>query len=139
MLLNKNIRERVEVGRIDLMRRFSFFEVKEEDADIVVSSLDGQSWKGYRLGVEIAGGEGAVPASKPGRKGDKGSKGGKKKSGFEDREQGRGRRGERESGRSGKRGRSDRPKNWKDDWKQFFQNDAWDREPSGKGGKKRKK
>ena len=138
-ILNKNIRERVEVGRIDLMRRFSFFEVKEEDADIVVSSLDGQSWKGYRLGVEIAGGEGAVPASKPGRKGDKGSKGGKKKSGFEDREPRRGRRDERESGRSGKRGRSDRPKNWKDDWKQFFQNDAWDREPSGKGGKKRKK
>ena len=55
-IINSHIRARVNVGRIDLMRRFSFFEVEEKDAATVVGVLDGNSWKGYRLGVEVAGG-----------------------------------------------------------------------------------
>lgn len=45
----------VEVGRIDLMRSFSFFEVPEADAPHVLESLAGASIKGRTVNVEIAG------------------------------------------------------------------------------------
>ena len=39
-LLNKNVHgEKVNVGRIDLMRNFSFVEVAEDDADRVIKAL----------------------------------------------------------------------------------------------------
>jgi ATP-dependent RNA helicase DeaD len=45
----------VEVGRIDLMRSFSFFEVPEADAQHVLQSLAGANIKGRTVNVEIAG------------------------------------------------------------------------------------
>jgi len=54
-LLNDNIPGRkIEVGRIDLMKNFSFFEVREADRDRVIKNLDGIKLSGQRISVESA-------------------------------------------------------------------------------------
>jgi ATP-dependent RNA helicase DeaD len=54
-LLNDNIAGRkIEVGRIDLMKNFSFFEVKEADKNRVIQNLDGAKAFGRRIAVEQA-------------------------------------------------------------------------------------
>ena len=54
-LLNDNISGRkVEVGRIDLMKNFSFFEVRDSDRDRVIQNLDGVKAFGQRISVESA-------------------------------------------------------------------------------------
>lgn len=57
-LLNGNTRGRVELGRIDLMKNFSFFEVDEKEAGNVVKALNRANWNGRKVSVEIAGEEG---------------------------------------------------------------------------------
>ncbi|RGN29622.1 DEAD/DEAH box helicase [Bacteroides oleiciplenus] len=57
-LLNSNTRGRVELGRIDLMPKFSFFEVDEKEAANVVKSLNRANWNGRKVSVEVAGEEG---------------------------------------------------------------------------------
>jgi len=54
-LLNDNIQGRkIDVGRIDLMKNFSFFEVREADRDRVIKNLDGIKAFGQRISVESA-------------------------------------------------------------------------------------
>ncbi|GHT18758.1 DEAD/DEAH box helicase [Bacteroidia bacterium] len=54
-LLNDNMQgAKVTVGRIDLMKNFSFFEVKEADKERVIQSLDGTKFAGRRVAVEQA-------------------------------------------------------------------------------------
>ena len=54
-LLNDNISGRkVEVGRIDLMKNFSFFEVRDADRDRVIQNLDGIKAFGQKISVESA-------------------------------------------------------------------------------------
>jgi ATP-dependent RNA helicase DeaD len=54
-LMNDNIPGRkIEVGRIDLMRNFSFFEVREADRDRVIQNLDGVKAFGRRIAVEVS-------------------------------------------------------------------------------------
>jgi len=54
-LLNDNISGRkIDVGRIDLMKNFSFFEVRESDRDRVIQNLDGIKAFGQRISVEAA-------------------------------------------------------------------------------------
>ncbi|GHT03701.1 DEAD/DEAH box helicase [Bacteroidia bacterium] len=54
-LLNDNMQgTKVTVGRIDLMKNFSFFEVKEADKERVIQSLDGTKFAGRRVAVEQA-------------------------------------------------------------------------------------
>ena len=54
-LLNDNIRGRkIDVGRIDLMKNFSFFEVREADRNRVIQSLDGIKVAGRKISVELA-------------------------------------------------------------------------------------
>ncbi len=48
----------VELGRIDLMQKFSFFEVEEKEATNVVKALNRASWNGRKVSVEVAGDEG---------------------------------------------------------------------------------
>lgn len=74
-LLNSNTRGRVELGRIDLMPKFSFFEVDEKEANNVVKALNRASWNGRKVSVEIAGEE-----SKEAPKGRRKSEGGYGKS-----------------------------------------------------------
>ena len=54
-LINRNTKgDRVQVGRIDLMQNFSFFEVIESQANLVTKALNGISVKGRKLVVEVA-------------------------------------------------------------------------------------
>ncbi len=57
-LLNNNTRGRVELGRIDLMQKFSFFEVEGKEAGNVMKALNRANWNGRKVSVEIAGEEG---------------------------------------------------------------------------------
>ncbi|MDR0681130.1 MAG: DEAD/DEAH box helicase [Dysgonamonadaceae bacterium] len=63
-LLNDNIPgKKVNIGRIDLMKNFSFFEVKEVDKERVIRNLDGIKVFGRRVAVE-----GAQPSLSENRK-----------------------------------------------------------------------
>jgi ATP-dependent RNA helicase DeaD len=54
-LLNDNISGRkVDIGRIDLLKNFSFFEVAEADRDRVIQNLDGIKGFGRKIAVESA-------------------------------------------------------------------------------------
>lgn len=54
-LMNANVHHRIEMGRIDLMTNFSFFEVPEAEARFVIKDMDGIDFNGRRLSVSIAG------------------------------------------------------------------------------------
>ncbi len=56
-MLNSNTRGRIELGRIDLMKNFSFFEVEEKEAQNVVKALNRANWNGRKVSVEVAGEE----------------------------------------------------------------------------------
>ena len=47
--INKHVSGRQEVGHIDLLSKFSYIEVPEEDADLVMQSLDGTTYKGREV------------------------------------------------------------------------------------------
>ena len=44
--INKHVRGRQDVGHIDLLGKFSYIEVPEEDAEKVMEALDGTTYKG---------------------------------------------------------------------------------------------
>ena len=48
-LLNKHIRGRQQVGHIDLLSRFSYIDVPERDAEIVMTALNGVMYKGREV------------------------------------------------------------------------------------------
>jgi ATP-dependent RNA helicase DeaD len=61
-LINKNVSKRVQIGRIDLMKNFSFFEVENEQTQTVIESLNNSSVGGRKVSVEVAGEEsGSAP------------------------------------------------------------------------------
>ncbi len=61
-LVNRHVRhERIEMGRIDLMQNFSFFEVPEKQADIVARALSHAHANGQHIVVELAGEEERSP------------------------------------------------------------------------------
>ncbi|MEL5892031.1 DEAD/DEAH box helicase [Bacteroides sp. GD17] len=152
-LLNSNTRGRVELGRIDLMPKFSFFEVEEKEAGNVVKALNRANWNGRKVSVEIAGEEGKdAPKSRRktegggyGRKDSDGKKDydGKKRSYKDDkRSDATGRRNDKPDSTAGDNKKKSKPsreergytkaRGKKDDWKQFFQgekNDFRDAEP----------
>lgn len=53
-LINKKVAGRVKIGKIDIMNKFSFFEVDRYDADDVVSSLTGSMMFDRQILVEVA-------------------------------------------------------------------------------------
>ncbi|MEE1221997.1 MAG: DEAD/DEAH box helicase [Bacteroidaceae bacterium] len=58
-LINDHVRGgKVDIGRIDLMKNFSFIEVSEQDAERVIDSLNGVKVHGRRITVEVADAEG---------------------------------------------------------------------------------
>lgn len=115
-LVNRNLRkERIQIGRIDLMQNFSFFEVIQEQASQVIKALNKVVLSGGRkVCVEVAG-ENTGKSDKNGKKkkvtaekkADKAPKADKPKKPSRE-----------ERGYVNPRG----PKK-KDDWKQFFQQD----------------
>lgn len=67
---------KIEMGRIDLRPTFSFFEVPEEEAERVLKGLKGFSFKGRRVGVDIAEEVGTAERSDEGwRKGNRSGSG----------------------------------------------------------------
>lgn len=55
-LINRNLKkERIEIGRIDLMQNFSFFEIAEAQAPMVIKALNKTTANGRRVIVEVAG------------------------------------------------------------------------------------
>lgn len=57
-LLNSNTRGRIELGRIDLMQNFSFFEVPEKETVNVLKALNRAKWNGRKVVVEVSSEEG---------------------------------------------------------------------------------
>ena len=115
-MINRNIRrERIEIGRIDIMQNFSFFEVREKQAAIVIRELNKLTVNGRRVNVELSQetpGEHSkhpAPASKSEGK-PRGSKSAPKEERTSGRKPSRAERGYTEA-RGPKR---------KDDWKKFF-------------------
>ncbi len=53
-LINKNVQSRVDIGRIDLLQNFSFFEVPEASSKFVLKDLQGADFDGRDVSVEIA-------------------------------------------------------------------------------------
>ena len=53
-LIDANLGEKIEVGRIDLMKNFSFVEVLEQDAQRVIKALHGARVKGREVRVDYA-------------------------------------------------------------------------------------
>ena len=47
--LNKHVHERQEVGHIDLLQKFSYIEVPEDDAQKVMKALNGTTYKGREV------------------------------------------------------------------------------------------
>ena len=120
--INRHVDGHQEVGHIDLLSKFSYIEVPEQDAAKVMRSLDGATYKGRSVRCNDADSRGSSSSDRRGGKPAAGRKGRRgeqhDEGGFERYEKKSRRRTQpsdsaplRESGR-------------KDDWKQFFRNDA---------------
>jgi ATP-dependent RNA helicase DeaD len=123
-LVNSKIRgKRIDIGRIDLMKNFSFFEVDEKQAPLIPKALNKAQFNGRQIAVEETRDGNVSPEKTSRRGGDFHDSHRKKEYGS----------GKKEYG-SKKEERSSKKKEYKkDDWHQFFQS------PSDEGGKKRKK
>ena len=158
-LLNSNTRGRIELGRIDLMKNFSFFEVEEKEAQNVVKALNRANWNGRKVSVEVAGeeaGEGRRGSGSAERRGGKRPFGSSSEKRGDSSRNSRSERSDRApradratkgSDKTDKKKRSDKPSREErgygargpkktDDWQQFFK----DKEPdfSEEGGARRK-
>ena len=149
-LLNNNTRGRVELGRIDLMKNFSFFEVEEKQAQNVVKALNRTNWNGRKVTVEVAGEEASTEHKGRGKRNEGNDQGGRGRSsapsadrkergkGSKDSKQAHSRKGKKpsreERGYSAARG----PKG-KDEWKQFFKDAEPDFSEEGWARRKPKK
>ena len=142
-LLNSNTRGRIELGRIDLMKNFSFFEVDEKEAQNVIKALNRTNWNGRRVSVEVAGEEGGEGRKSSGRYKDNGrdakssastkprkDKPARATAASTDSKKQKPSREER--GYSNARGK-------KDDWQQFFKDEKSDFSEEGWARRKKKK
>ena len=116
-LINRNLKkERIEVGRIDLMQNFSFFEVIESQAPQVVKALNKTTYNGRKVVVEVA----EENEGKSDKNGKKRAKDSKKES--------------KKDSRKAKSGREERPAHAakrEDNWQQFFKEDGFSVEDFG--------
>ena len=53
-LMNSLVHHRIEMGRIDLLTNFSYFEVPERDARFVIKDMTGADWNGRQVIVQLA-------------------------------------------------------------------------------------
>ena len=137
-MVNRHVRhERIEMGRIDLMQNFSFFEVPEKQAETVLRALSHAHVNGQHIVVELAGDAPMTEQKPKGRKPRQNDEKGGSDNGFaqyekknraERRREAQGEEFPRkqkasreERGYTSKRGPMK-----KDDWKQFFQQEEPD-------------
>ena len=150
-LLNSNTRGRIELGRIDLMQNYSFFEVPEEEATNVIKALNKAKWNGRKVVIEIAGEE-----SGKGRESSSNErKGGKRFGGKSDertpRYENKDRKPKDASAKGAKSAKKDKPSRAergysdargpkkKDDWQEFFKDKEPDFSEEGWARRKPKK
>ena len=132
-MINRHVKkQRVDLGRIDLMQNFSFFEVPEEQAAGVLKALNKVNINGRRVIVELAG-ENNGKSDKGGKKRDARKEGSSKK---ESRKADKPAKAEKEQPKKEKKNKPSReergyteprgPKK-KDDWMKFFapENSKW--------------
>lgn len=131
-LVNDHVKGKVEVGRIDLMKSFSFFEVAEEEAERVIAGLSKVQVKGRKVVVEVASSDGAPEDNKRKRKRKDDSRGGErpargKKERVEKADKKLDKKSDKKTEKANKPSREERgytaargKKYSKDDWKQFF-------------------
>lgn len=105
--INKHIHGHQEVGHIDLLQKFSYIEVPEEDAQRVMRALDGTAYKGREVRCNDADESGHGHSAR-------GSRGGADKG---DRSYGKSGRGK---GRQSSRAHDDDSRRGRDDWKQLM-------------------
>ena len=130
--VNKHVPGHPQVGHIDLLARISYIEVPEQDAERVMRSLDGTTYKGRSVRCNDADDKGAAASS-----GSQRGRGRQRNDSFGD---GNGRQDRRSRRRSdsdaqprtkrGQRGAARMESGRPDDWKQFFNS------PEPKKGKK---
>ncbi len=65
-MINRQCHKRIEVGRIDLMPNFSFFEVEKEQAQKVIKALGKEIYHNRRINVELSDGKEA-PSPRAGK------------------------------------------------------------------------
>lgn len=123
-LINKNLPRRVRVGKIDLLKSFSFFEVEEKQASTVIKALNKASFNGRKINVEEAGDAPKISKSSPRREQTSGAGGGMRKNN----------KTREERGYAASRG----PKK-KDDWRQFLEQPEPDFSEEGWARRKPKK
>ncbi len=116
-LINRNVHKRVQIGKIDLLKNFSFFEIEESQAKEVQNKLNRVNLNGRKISVEIAGEETAPKADR---------KNSHKQTPKASRE---------ERGYTGKRGAKDK----KDAFKQFMKGEEPNFEEEGWARRKTKK
>ena len=161
-LLNSNTRGRIELGRIDLMKNFSFFEVEEKEAQNVVKALNRANWNGRKVSVEVAGeeaGEGRRGSGSAERRGGKRPFGSSSEKRSDSSRNSRSERSDRApradratkgSDKTDKKKRSDKPSceergygargpKKTDDWQQFFKDKEPDFSEEGWARRKPKK
>ena len=161
-LLNNNTRGRIELGRIDLMKNFSFFEVEEKEAQNVVKALNRANWNGRKVSVEVAGeeaGEGRRGSGSAERRGGKRPFGSSSEKRSDSSRNSRSERSDRApradratkgSDKTDKKKRSDKPSREErgygargpkktDDWQQFFKDKEPDFSEEGWARRKPKK
>jgi Superfamily II DNA and RNA helicases len=116
-LINKNNKRRIRVGKIDLLKSFSFFEVDEKQAKDLVKSMTNITVGGRKVTVELAGEESNSNSSTK-----REVSGRPKTARSQTKDTGRkGKPSREERGYSAERGAKK-----KEDWKQFFKGDEPD-------------
>jgi len=140
-LLNSNTHSRVDLGRIDLMKNYSFFEVAEKETKTVLKALGGLNWEGRKIVVEVAGEESGEGRRRSSSQGD--FKRERPKGGYREKREDSFRKNDFK--KPSKPSREDRgydsargPKK-KEDWKQFFKEDEPDFSEEGWARRKPKK
>jgi ATP-dependent RNA helicase DeaD len=121
-LINRNLKkERIEIGRIDLMQNFSFFEVAEKQANDVISALNKVNLNGRKVVVEVAG-ENSGKSDNGGRKNSSSRKSASTKEKTAKSASPKAAK-ERKLSRAERGYTEERGPKKQDDWKQFFNSD----------------
>ena len=143
-LINRNTRDRIELGRIDIMQTYSFFDVEQGEAKQLVKVLSRIKWNTRKVVAEIAADPSTDEAIEGAKRGDKRERSDrtareKQAAGSEERtargekanrKERRAEIADRREAKAEKRTKPSRaergytkPRGKKDDWKQFFQHD----------------
>ena len=126
--VNRHVEGRQDIGHIDLLDKFSYIEVPEQDARKVMDALNGTRYRGREVRCNDADDRGGKPAGRGEKSSARGERrSGKAEQGFEQYEKKSKRRYEADTDRKpsksrrGQRGEMRMESGRKDDWRQFFQ------------------